>query len=144
MTLVRLNPWKAFEKAAAKLNDIASQAEKGFTLETGGFSPRADIIEDEKFYFLNLELPGISKEDVKISVNEENLLLIKGEKKVSQKDGLSYLRTERMFGQFSRAFALPDNLNSEAIAAKFENGILEITLPKVEPPAPKEIEINIA
>ncbi len=144
MTLVRLNPWKAFERAATKLNDIASQAEKGFTLETGGFSPRVDIIEDEKFYFLNLELPGINKEDVKISVNEENLLVIKGEKRVQQKDGLSYLRTERVFGQFSRAFALPDNLNSDAIAAKFENGILEITLPKVEPPAPKEIEINIA
>ena len=111
----------------------------------GGFSPKADIIEDANNYYLNLELPGIAKEDVKISVNEERVLTIKGEKKPSEgRDNNSFLRTERVFGSFSRTFIVPDNLDLEKISAKFADGVLELSLPKVEPPAPKEIEINIA
>ncbi len=143
MTFVRVNPWKSFEKATNKMNQIASDFEKGFAIETGGFNPRVDLIEDEQKYYIIVELPGVSKEDVKISVNEERILTIKGEKKSLSNENSSYLRTERLFGSFARNFALPENLDSEKISAKYNNGILEISLPKVEPPMPKEIEINI-
>lgn len=143
MTFVRVNPWKSFEKATNKMNQIANEIEKGFAIETGGFNPRVDLIEDEQKYYIVVELPGVIKEDVKISVNEENILTIKGEKKSLNNQNSSYLRTERLFGTFARNFALPENLDCEKISAKYNNGILEVSLPKVEPPLPKEIEINI-
>ena len=145
MTYLRINPWKNFERAARRMNEFASEIDKNLSIEVGGFSPKADIIEDANNYYLNLELPGIAKEDVKISVNEERVLTIKGEKKPSEgRDNNSFLRTERVFGSFSRTFIVPDNLDLEKISAKFADGVLELSLPKVEPPAPKEIEINIA
>lgn len=144
MTYLRINPWKNFEKAARRMNEFAGELEKGITIESGGFSPRADIFEDSVNYYLHIELPGIAKEDVKISVNEEKILTIKGEKKPAEVRGNnSFLRTERVFGGFSRSFIVPDNLNIEQITAKYADGVLELSLPKVEPPAPKEIEINI-
>lgn len=144
MTYVRINPWRSFERATNKMNQIANELEKGFSIETGGFNPRVDLVEDNKNYYIISELPGVLKEDVKISINEEKILTLKGEKKAVANDNNSYLRTERLFGSFSRAFTLPDNLDYDKISAKFNDGILEIALPKVEPPAPKEIEINIA
>jgi HSP20 family protein len=143
MTFVRINPWKNFEKATNKMNQIANEFEKGFAIETSGFNPRVDLIEDEKHYYINIELPGVNKEDVKISINQENILTIKGEKKSLNNENTSFLRTERFFGSFARNFALPDNLDCEKISAKYIDGILEVSLPKVEPPLPKEIEINI-
>lgn len=143
MTFVRINPWKSFERATNKMNQIASEFEKGFAIETGGFNPRVDLIEDEQKYYIVIELPGVCKEDVKISVNEEKVLTIKGEKKALNNQNNSYLRTERLYGTFARNFALPENLDYEKISAKYAEGLLEISLPKVEPPQPKEIEINI-
>jgi len=145
MTLVRINPWKNFERAARRINEFAGELEKGISFEVGGgFSPKSDIIEDEKNYYLHIELPGMSKEDVKISVNEERVMTIKGEKRPHpDRENHSFLRTERVFGSFSRAFVLPENLDIEKISAKCNDGVLELSLPKVEPPAPKEIEINI-
>lgn len=145
MTYLRINPWKNFERAARRMNEFASEIEKGVSFEVGGFNPRADIIEDETKYYLHIELPGIAKEDVKISVNEERVLTIKGEKKATEgRENNSFLRTERVFGTFSRAFILPENLDLEKISAKYSDGVLELSLPKVEPPTPKEFEINIA
>lgn len=144
MTYFRINPWKSFEQAQRRFNEFAGEIEKGAALEYGGFSPRADIVEDDKNYYLVLELPGMAKEDVKISVSEDRLLTVKGEKKpTDNRDAKSLLRTERMFGEFSRAFSVPDNLDLEHIAAKFENGVLQLVMPKIEPPQPKEIEISI-
>lgn len=145
MTYLRINPWKNFENAARRMNEFAGEIEKGISFEVGGFNPRADIIEDENNYYLHIELPGVAKEDVKISINEERVLTIKGEKKSAQgSENNSFLRTERMFGSFSRAFIVPEHLDLEKISAKYIDGVLELSLPKVEPPAPKEIEINIA
>lgn len=144
MTYLRINPWKNFETAARKMNQFANEMEKGVTFSVGGFNPRADIIEDEKNYYLILDIAGVAKEDVKISVDEERTLIIKGVKKgQEQKDSLTYLRTERTFGEFERSFILPDNLEMEKIKAAFKDGVLEVQLPKAEPPAPKEININI-
>lgn len=144
MSAMRFDPMRGFEKFSRKMNDLMEEVNKGVSIETGGFNPRVDIIEDDKFVYVNAEMAGISKEDVKISVNDENVLTIKGEKKRSEKqENLMFHRTERYFGNFSRSFFLPDNLNKDNITAKFENGILTLIVPKVEPAQPKEVEINI-
>ncbi|MFA6571975.1 MAG: Hsp20/alpha crystallin family protein [Bacteroidota bacterium] len=144
MTLVRFEPYRGFEKLARRMNSFSNEIEKGFNFEFGAFSPRVDITEDDKTFFIHAELPGMEKENVKVSVNEDRLFTIKGEKKTEEKkEDKNYIRSERIFGQFERAIILPENLDLEKISAKFENGVLEVSFPKVEPPQPKEIEINI-
>jgi HSP20 family protein len=86
----------------------------------------------------------MSKEDVKITINEENMLIIKGEKKSSIGVSSTSHRTERIFGSFERTFVLPENIATDNVQAKFENGLLELTIAKVEPPKPKEMVVTIS
>jgi len=109
------------------------------------FSPRVDIAETEQAISLHMEIPGVQKEDVKISINEERILSIRGEKKQSETiEGQQFVRVESHFGTFARSFTLSDSIDINAIQAEFNNGILQITLPKVEPEKPKSIEVPIA
>jgi len=123
---------------------LMDELEKGVNFEMGAFKPRVDISEDSENFYLIAELPGMSKEDVKITINEENMLIIKGEKKSLIGENSTTHRTERRFGSFERAFVLPDNLATDNVKAKFENGMLELSIAKVEPPKPKEMEVTIA
>jgi HSP20 family protein len=127
-----------------KMGDFSNEMEKGVNFEYGSFNPRVDITEDDSKLFIHAELPGMSKENVKVSVTEDRMFTVKGEKKTEeQKEDKSFIRTERVFGSFERSFVLPENLDLEKIEAKFEHGVLEVTFPKVEPPKPKEISIEI-
>jgi len=109
------------------------------------FSPRVDIAETEKAIPLHVEIPGVQKDDVKISINEDRILSIRGEKRQSETiEGQQFVRVESHFGTFARSFTLSDSIDINAIQAEFNNGILQITLPKVEPEKPKSIEVPIA
>jgi HSP20 family protein len=144
MTLVRFEPFRGFEKIGKRFNEFANEFEKGISFEMGGFSPRIDITEDDNNLFVHAEIAGMGKSDVKISVNEERMLTLKGEKKKSEKkEDVNYLRNERVFGEFERSLMLPDNVDVEKIQAKYDNGILELVIPKMEPPKPKEINVEI-
>ena len=149
MGLVRLDPFRGFDNVAKKMNSLLNDAEKGFSIEYGSFAPRVDILEDDKHLFVQAELPGVKKEDVKVTVNEENVLYIKGEKKNADADNKEdkekfFVRVERNYGSFVRSFMLPDNILADSVKAKFENGVLDITLEKKEPEKPKEINVEIA
>lgn len=146
MSIIRFEPFRGFESLVRRMNEFLEDFEKGFTVGTSEFTPRTDISEDEKNIYVSVEVPGISKEDIKVTLNDENVLVIKGEKKRETKTEdkeRSYIRVERSFGSFQRSFMLPDNVKKDNIAAKFENGVLTITLEKVEPEPPKQIEISI-
>jgi len=109
------------------------------------FSLRVDIAETEKAISLHVEIPGVQKDDVKISINEDRILSIRGEKRQSETiEGQQFVRVESHFGTFARSFTLSDSIDINAIQAEFNNGILQITLPKVEPEKPKSIEVPIA
>ena len=97
------------------------------------FRPRVDISEDSTAFYLDLELPGIKKNEVKVSVNDERILTVEGNKQAEVIESQTAVRSERKFGEFSRAFKLPANVDSEAISAKYENGVLTLTLPKTKP-----------
>lgn len=113
-------------------------------IEIGDFKPRVDVLEDEKAVYFEAELPGVSKDSVKVSVNEENILTIKGEKKFERKDeATNCCRNERTYGEFMRSFQLPQNSDTEMISASYENGVLTLTVPKMEPVKPKEKEVAI-
>jgi HSP20 family protein len=125
--------------------DNMSEMNRNVKQQVEQFSPRVDIAETEKAISLHVEIPGVQKDDVKISINEDRILSIRGEKRQSETiEGQQFVRVESHFGTFARSFTLSDSIDINAIQAEFNNGILQITLPKVEPEKPKSIEVPIA
>ena len=144
MTMLKFEPFRGFDSLSRRMNDFVGEIEKGVRFEIGDFSPRVDISEDDKNIYLHAELPGIAKEDVKVSVTEERVLTLKGEKKrVVTDENKNYVRVERNYGNFVRSFSLPENVKFDAVQAKFEHGVLEVILPKIEPQLPKEVTVEI-
>lgn len=146
MTLVRFNPFRELETISDRMKNFFEDFPTSFSMDaSSNFSPRIDISDNEKSVFVSVELPGVDKKDVKISVQENNILTIKGEKQTEIKDEKkNFYRVERTYGSFCRTMALPADVNAEKTKAKYENGILNIELPKLEPAqkAEKLIEIN--
>jgi HSP20 family protein len=107
-----------------------------------GWHPSVDIAETENGYTFYAELPGLAKEDVDVTL-ENNVLTIRGERKF-EKDVKeeNYHRVERSYGTFSRSFSLPSNVRSEACNASFRDGVLRIEIPKAEEARPRRIEIG--
>ncbi len=94
---------------------------------------RVDISEDEKNIYIDAEMPGIKKEDVKVTI-EDGVLMIRGERKQeTEEKKKNYHRVERVYGSFLRAFTLGENVDKDNIEAKYEDGVLHLTLPKIEP-----------
>jgi HSP20 family protein len=112
---------------------------------TGTVYPHVDITESNNEFLISADLPGLTKDDIKVSV-ENDVLSINGEKKreSEKREKDRYYHYERSFGQFSRSFSLPSNVDSKHIDAKYNNGVLEIRLKKVEEAKPKAIEVNVS
>lgn len=108
-----------------------------------GWTPAIDIAEYDREYHVRVELPGVSKDDVKITM-QGNILTIRGEKKQHEdpKD-LNLHRSERWFGTFQRSFTLPTTVHSDNIEANYENGVLTIVCPKAEEAIPKAIDVKV-
>ena len=104
-------------------------------------TPNVDILENENNYMLNFEVPGISKDEIKIWI-ENDLLILSGEKKSSYDDKNTRHYGERSFGKFERSFWLPNDADRESIKAEYENGILTVTVSKTAEAKPKVIEIE--
>ena len=96
------------------------------------FVPKVDIVETEKAYEIHLAVPRVNKDDFKIDLNE-NRLTVSGERKFTkEKKENNFHVVENQYGNFSRAFTLPENVDAGKITAAYNNGILEITIPKDE------------
>ncbi|MCX8054453.1 MAG: Hsp20/alpha crystallin family protein [Ignavibacteria bacterium] len=145
MTTLRFDPFRGFEQMLRKINEVAGEIERGVTVETGGYNPRIDIFEDNSSVYIVAEIAGIPKEKVNVKLTEDRILMISGTKErcEGEKDK-TYLRSERNFGEFSRSFVLPENLDLSAVKANYRDGVLEITIAKKQPEPPKEIEIAIS
>lgn len=108
------------------------------------FAPSADAASTEDVYEINIELPGVSSEDVSVELHG-NVLTVKGEKRVEQeKSGKTYYFSERRFGSFHRSFRLPEDVDPRNILADFNDGVLTIKVPKqeAERTPPHRIEIR--
>ena len=109
---------------------------------TRDWRPAADIYEEEGAYLVKVELPGVEKDDVKVSLEHE-VLTILGERKFEKKEEKrNYHRVERAYGSFSRSFHVPETIEVDKIEAKFDNGVLEVRLPKGEKVQPRLIEVR--
>jgi HSP20 family protein len=113
------------------------------TLATAAWYPSADIAEQDDGYIVKMELPGVTKDDVKI-VMQENMLTVKGEKKQEKESkGSNYHRVERSYGSFQRSFTLPTSVKGDKVDASFKDGVLSIVLPKAEEAKRKQIEVKV-
>lgn len=93
--------------------------------------PRVDVIDAEKQYVLEVDLPGVDPNSVQVEL-EQGLLQIKGERQASHGEEAAYTYRERRAGKFERSFRVPEAVDADAITAKFDKGVLEIRVPKVE------------
>jgi len=120
----------------------ASRAETSFSFA----APSVDVAEDDKTFRITAELPGLEAKDVEVSISGD-MLVLKGEKEQKKEEkNENYYMSERAYGSFERAFALPDGVDRDKVAANLAKGVLTITLPKTaeaQKPAQK-IEVKAA
>ncbi|NTV97624.1 MAG: Hsp20/alpha crystallin family protein [Chlorobiaceae bacterium] len=104
---------------------------------------KVDISEDEKAIYVSADMPGMSKEDVKVSL-EDDVLSISAERKQEEEEKTKgYHRIERTWGSMSRSFSVGENVDAENIAASYDNGVLKVTIPKKESEPKKGKEIAV-
>jgi HSP20 family protein len=109
-----------------------------------GWTPPIDVYEDKDNLYLKMELPGMKKEDIELSLHDGSLS-ISGERKTENKyEGADMHRSERFFGRFQRTVSLPTPVATDKVKAQYKEGILSVTLPKTEEAKPKQIEVNVA
>ena len=111
--------------------------------QSSAWSPRIDVVEFEDKFEFTSELPGLSREDIKLEM-QNNSVTISGEKRFEhEKTDKNYYIGERSYGNFRRSFQLPSHVDAKQINAEFNNGVLKIDIPKLEEAKPKQIEIII-
>jgi|SRR5436853_1749293 len=145
-TFATTNPFSDifdFQRGMNRVLADAFGARERETSTLSAWTPAVDVYEDEGAYLIKAELPEINKDDVKVSL-DKNVLTINGERRLENEEKRdNYHRVERNYGQFFRSFTLPPNVNIEAIAAEFKDGMLKLTLPKKEEAKPKQIEVAV-
>ncbi|THG17734.1 17.3 kDa class II heat shock protein-like [Camellia sinensis] len=108
----------------------------------------ADVKEYPNSYVFIIDMPGLKSGDIKVQVEDDNVLVISGERKrEEEKEGAKYVRMERRVGKLMRKFVLPENANTDDISAVCQDGVLTVTVEKLPPPQPKKpktIEVKIA
>lgn len=112
-------------------------------LGAGPWLPAVDVEESEKEYVCSLALPGLEKDDLHVEM-QNGAMVVSGERKEKKEEkGKNYLRHEQYYGSFRRSFTLPADAASEGIKAVYRNGILKLTIPRVETVKPKSIRVSV-
>ena len=107
-----------------------------------GILPSVDLVADSSAYILSMEIPGVEPEQVTLEVREENLV-ISGEKACPHEACATRIAGERVFGEFRRLWALPEDADADAITAATKNGVLTVTVPRKAAPEPQHRTIEI-
>ena len=140
-----LNRWDPFSEIA-RLQDEMSRAWVSGSGSTdrrvASFSPAVDIFEDKDAIYVKAELPGVKAEEVNVHV-ENNILTLSGERKLEKNDAREgYHRIERVYGTFTRSFALPNNVAADQVEAEMTDGVLNVKIPKRTEAQPKKIAVR--
>jgi len=139
------NPFRDFARIERALDgwfeDISNPALKGDEKQAS-FTPSCKVTESEEGFQLAFDLPGIKKEDVNIEIHEQELTISGERKESSSENKLTYHLTETSYGNFSRAFTLPKNVDTDKVKAKVEDGVLLLNIPKIAAEKPKQIQVK--
>jgi len=113
------------------------------TFGDSGWMPAVNISEDQDSYFIQAELPGVNREDIRVTYNN-GVLTLQGERRQeNEQNDRQYHRVERVYGMFERSFRLPTTIRADQIQAEFRDGLLTLTVPKAEEAKPRDITINV-
>jgi len=152
MAIERWRPWDEFREMERMMDEMMRRPLPAWRrpltwwrvpTEEMAWTPAVEMYDKEDKVIVRAELPGMKKEELDISVLGDTLT-IKGERKAkSEVKGEDYYRCELCYGKFSRSVALPAAVDAGKVEANYENGILEITLPKAEEAKPKKVEVKV-
>ncbi len=140
-----LTPFRGATNLQDQINRLFTDAFERTSEESNltAWAPAVDIYETEHELVVKADLPDVDSKDLDIRV-ENNILTIRGERKFEKNVNQdNYLRVERAYGAFSRSFSLANTVNSEAIKADYQNGVLTLSIPKREEAKPKQIRVNV-
>jgi HSP20 family protein len=149
MALIRWEPVRELNSIQSEMNRLfntffdspTANGNSGFG--TRRWIPAMDLVEVDNEYVLRADLPGLTEEDVNIEL-QENVLTVSGERKFAHEDRKEgYYRVERSSGSFTRSLTLPEGIDADAIKASFDNGVLEIRIPKPEERKPRRVAITV-
>lgn len=152
MSIVKWSPLKELEEMRKDMDRLfdeffspVTRRRRGWLKpEMGVIVPNIEMYDRKNEIVLKAELPGVSKEDIDLTITKDSLTLkgeVKKEEEIKEED---YYASERSYGSFTRTIALPAEVDSEKSKASFKNGVLEIVLPKREEAKPKEIKIEVS
>ena len=148
MNLIKWDPSRELEDVSNRLNRIfghsTARAESGQEmLAVADWSPSIDISETDAAYLIKAEIPGVKKEDVKVTI-QDGMLTIQGERKMEKEEkGKKFHRVERSYGSFVRSFRIPDNANENSVKAEFKDGMLNVTLAKSAKAKAKSVNVAV-
>jgi HSP20 family protein len=148
MALIR---WEPLREMATLQNDMQRVLGTFFDTPTTAVSgngvrrwvPPMDLVETEEHFVLRADLPGMTQDDVAIEVQDRTLTLSGERKAEHESNGEGYYRLERATGAFTRSLTLPEGVDAEQIAARFEHGVLEVRIPKPEERKPRRVAIQV-
>jgi len=143
-----LSTWNSLNRLAGIGSELGHWFDQSFAVtEPGvavGWNPPLDLYDDKEAFLVTLELPGLKKEDIGLSLHD-GVLTVSGERKfdsVAAKGGS--FRSERPHGKFERSIALPSRVQPEGVNATYKDGILTVRLPKAEEAKPRQIEVRVS
>jgi HSP20 family protein len=110
------------------------------TEDSPGWTPAVDLYETADRFVVSIELPGLTRDQIKIEIQHETLT-VRGERPVANEEGFHFHRVERGHGAFSRSFPLPQPVRDDEIEAEFRDGVLTVVVPKTKP-APRRIDVQ--
>lgn len=147
MAIVRWEPARELSSLQNEMNRLFSTFFDAPTTGNGGAArrwvPAMDLVETEEHFVLRADLPGVDEKDVTIEL-ENNVLTLAGERRSEHEEKREgYYRVERATGAFSRALTLPEGIDPDAVQADFDNGVLEIRVPKPEQAKPRKVRIGL-
>jgi HSP20 family protein len=153
MNIVRCRHYPQSDLSAAldRLANMRAEMDRVFESTFGTFSrspaplsrwnAAVDVYQDKDQFTVVVELPGLKKEEIEISLHDDTLT-ISGERKREESSEQEFL-TERSYGKFQRSLTLPSAVDAEAVKANYKNGLLQVVLPKAEQTKPKQIEVDL-
>lgn len=146
LTVSRWEPFRDMLTIQNRLNRLLGDSIQAYNGPegVGSWVPPVDVVEEPDRLLFRAEIPGVSREDIDIKV-ENGTLILRGEKKmVPEAEGETAHRIERYYGSFTRSFALPATIDTEKIQARYKDGVLELVLPKADVAKPRKIQIVAA
>ncbi len=142
LTLRRFDPLKELLMLQERMNQIFDDArDRPEAVRGSAWEPVSDVFEDEAGFVIQMEVPGLSREDVTVTV-EGDLVLVRGERRALDHKPESYHRTERRYGPFARSFRLPAPADGSAVTADLREGLLCIELPRLRRSAARRVRVE--